>query len=153
MLIGINKTIKSLYRKKQGQAVAEAALVLPLIIFLIMAMLTFGLWIYTKMIVVLAASQSARTGGVWYGKALAGEVTYDEARSKVRVTAQNFITNGLSGTSYSVVITPSPSPPDDPVDVTVKVTYPYRIWLPFMEDIFGGTSEIPITYQATYMVE
>lgn len=153
MLIGINKTIRSLYRKKQGQAVAEAALVLPLIIFLIMAMLTFGLWIYTKMIVVLAASQSARTGGVWYGKAVSGEVTYAEAESKARITAQNFITNGLSGTSYSVVISPSPSPPDEPVDVTVTVTYPYRIWLPFMEDIFGGTSEIPIIYKATYIVE
>lgn len=141
--------LKYIWLEEKGQSAIEAAIVLPLFLFIIMGMMTYGMWIYAKMVVVLSASQGARVGGMAYGQAARGEITEAEANTKINQTALTFLTNGLNGNERTVEIIPNPQ--SSPRDITVRVRYTFRNQLPLLGDLF--TQDIPISYTSTYVVE
>lgn len=148
--------IVSLFKRK-GQSVVEFAIVLPIILFVCVAALSVGLFIYCKMLVVTATLQAAKHGAYLY-QVSQEPVDEESLYVQIREKAVYYIKKGISvpeGSYISVFVST-----EDAVfhhegkDVIVgkycfvKVSYPYTFIFPLSDVIFGGTSSIPITYEA-----
>ncbi|MDO8625951.1 MAG: pilus assembly protein [Candidatus Magasanikbacteria bacterium] len=73
----MNKWLKN----NSGQALAETALILPILIFILMGIFVVGYWLYARQVVIAAAREGARIGsqsGDW--------ATLDEAARMVLKT-------------------------------------------------------------------
>ncbi len=57
----MRKLLKARIGNSRGQAMTEFVLVLPLLLLIVYAALSFGLMIYTKSLLVLSASHASRT--------------------------------------------------------------------------------------------
>ena len=131
-------------KNERGQAVTELAITLPLIIFLIMAMLKVGLFIHTNTVVVLAATQGARLGAVLYGDC---SVPTSVADQRIRQVSLGVLSNTLTGTGNTVNIT------DDGINISVEVTHQFPVFIPLVREVFGNQAEIPVSFTATYRIE
>ena len=129
---------------EKGQAALETALVLPVILLIVMGVLTFGLMIYVKTLVVLSSSQAAKVGAYIYNDPT---LTWEEKEEKIRATAYSFLSNGISGTDRSVTIKA------DGINITVKVTYNYKLIFPLLGEVLGSRAYIPLEYESTYMIQ
>lgn len=136
---------KSRFIKEQkGQAVAEMAFVLPVLLLIVMAVITLGMMIYVKTLVVISASQAAKVGAYLYYD---DSMTDEEKDAKIRSTANTLLSNGINGTDRSVTIE------SDGIDITVTVEYKYTMILPLLGEIFNGKTSVPLKYSCTYMIQ
>ncbi len=135
----------SFLKRQEGQAAAEMALVLPVFLLIIMAIITFGMIIYVKTLVVISASQAAKVGAYLY---LDDTLTDEEKNLMIRSTANTLLSNGISGIDRTVTIIT-----DGSTEITVIVLYNYKLILPLLGDILGARSVIPLQYSCTYMIQ
>lgn len=131
---------------ESGQALVETALVLPIILLIVMGVLTFGMIIYVKMLVVLSSSQAAKVASSIYNDTT---LTGDQKVHQIQSTAYTYLSNGISGTDRSADIIVD----DYMGTISVKVTYNYKMILPLLGDIFGTKTKIPLSYTSTYMIQ
>lgn len=135
---------RSLLKDNKGQSLVEFIIILPLVLFLIFAVLSFGFLVYDKMIVVLAASQAAdRAGEILNDTAL----TLEQKEADINSVANSFLNYGISKKNDDVDLT------FDTDKVTVEVGFDYTFILPFLEDIVGDRKELAVKYKATYRIQ
>lgn len=138
-------------KEQRGQAVAEMACVLPVLLFIVMGVLTLGLMIYAKTLVVISASQAAKVGAyLYYDETLSDE----EIEDAIRSTANTLLSNGMNGTDRSVAID------SDGVYITVTVEYDYSMILPLLgkvlenkTSVVNGKLVVPLRYSCTYLIQ
>lgn len=111
-----------IFMNQQGQAAVEAALIIPLLMFLIFGMLIVGSWLNAKQIVTAAAREGARVGALTGDRCAAG-------------TAVSQIMRILDSKNTTVEI-PNPLPPQG-TSLVVKVMYS----LPLTFDYFKSEYE------------
>jgi Flp pilus assembly protein TadG len=122
-------------KKSEGQSIVEFALVLPVLLLLIFAIVEFGIIFNAYVTVVSSAREGARYG-------LIGNRNADEIKERVKQTA------GMLDTSeekFSVDID------KDSNEIKVLVTYRVDILDPIMGGILGDS--IPIKAQAVMAME
>lgn len=135
-----NRAINTL-KREEGQSVTEFAIVLPVLLLIVLGALIIGAFIYTKLVVVLAASQGARVGGAVYNDTT---LTDSERITKIEDTAMTIVSNGLSGSDRSVNVTKL----TDEVQVTVK--YDFKMILPMLKPFFNNQSTFEVEYTSIY---
>ncbi|WBW95959.1 TadE/TadG family type IV pilus assembly protein [Oceanirhabdus sp. W0125-5] len=136
--------VKKLIKDERGQSLSEFVVVLPLVLFVIFGVLTLGVMIYVKMLVVLSSSQAARVGAEVMNDST---YTVEEKMEKIESTALTFLTNGMTGKERDVDINVEEDL------IKVNVTYDFKLILPFLGDIFKDKLKIPIHYESVYMIE
>jgi len=153
--IFVRLTIKNQkVRNEKGATVVEFAFILPLLLFLIFAIIEFALLLYNKAMVTNAARAGARTGLVFRANS-AGDYdpfTTDQITTVVNnYLASHLLTISASTTFNPPVISPCPQPdPDNPnavreVQVTALVTYTF-VTLPDLSSLMlGGGSGFPLS--------
>jgi len=132
------------FKKMQGQSLIEFALVLPLVLMLIFAVLSFGFLVYDKIIIVLAASQAADRAGEIMGDTA---LSLEEKEAEIQAVATAFLSYGISKKEDDVDIF------IEDKKVTVKVSFIYTFILPLLNDILGDTTQLPVKYEATYRIQ
>jgi len=124
-------------RDSRGQAVLELALVLPLLLLLLFGIIESGRLANAYLVVTHAARHGARHGAVG--------ATDGEIGEHVRAAATPLATEKIS-----VVVTPPLRRAGQ--DLTVTVHYPLRLYIPFANLVFGG-STIVVSSSLTMRVE
>jgi len=114
---------KKLRRDSGGQAVVETALVLPLLLLLLMGIIEFGRLGNAYLAVTHAARHGVRHAAV--------------GASNSDIVAQvHAATTHLARENITVEVTPVPTQRRSGQDITVTVTYPLRLYLPFANLVF-----------------
>ena len=126
--------------QEDGQSVLEFALVLPLFLGLVMALITTALVVYSYILVVNGANQGARVGALEYG------IKSANAREKSAEAVEKVLRDGLKPGTYSVAVVNSGD------FVSVQVRYNFKVNLPFAEKLLERGS-VPVKYTATYKIE
>lgn len=134
----------NLLKDNRGQSLVEFALVLPLIILLIFAILSFGFLVYDKMIVVLASSQAADKAGELIND---NTLTLEEKEAEIKLVANSFLNYGISKKNNDVDLA------FDADNVVVTAQFTYTFILPFLEDIIGDEKELLVKYKSTYRIQ
>lgn len=125
---------------EEGQSVVEFALVLPLFLGLVMALITTALVVYSYILVVSGANQGARVGALEYG------IKAANAREKSVEAVEKVLRDGFKPGTYTIVIVPGGD------FVSVRVQHNFKVNLPFAEKLLERGS-VPIKYTATYKLE
>lgn len=149
--------VKVMLKKRLGQSVIEFVIVLPIILFVCTAILSIGMYIYCKTLVVTAATQASKHGAYLYQL---NSDPYNEGKryAEIRSKVMYYIEEGV------------PIPDDAYVQITVyteeaiidykdgdvkvgnylivRVSFPFQFVFPLAEVIFGEKNSIPITYEA-----
>jgi Flp pilus assembly protein TadG len=126
--------------RSRGQSLVEFAVVLPVFLLILAAVIDFGMGLYSQMTVINAAREGARLGVVLPG---------DTAAIQARVDA---MTGGLDSTQLNVTIScknPSGGSCGSPAyqsgdTVMVKVDYDYHMLWPLA---LGNTIDLSSTVQ------
>ncbi len=139
-------------RNERGATAVEFAIVLPLLLFLVFAIIEFALLLYNKAMVTNAARAGARTGLVFRAN---GAGDYDPfTTDQIRTVVNNYLASHLLSISASTtfsppVINPCPQPdPDNPnavreIQVTADVTFTF-VTLPDLSSLLRhGTPPPP----------
>lgn len=145
--------LRQLAEAQRGGALAEAAIVLPLLLLLIFATVWFGLLIHTHVVVQIAAGQGARVGAVAYAKDPESreEPPPDEV---VRGFVRAVIYGGLKDSDLeAIAVERVPILGQDAVRVTV--TYRFKMLVPFMSEWGSPTAGdgIAVVKSSVYRVE
>lgn len=130
----INRRKHNLQRNESGQTLTEFALVLPLLAFLLFAVIQFGVLFNHYLTVTDAARAGARKAAVSRNE---GDPA-GAAEAAARASAEN-----LDQGQMGVAVSASPAW-EQGADVTVSVTYPYEISLVGMA-VASGTLESTTT--------
>lgn len=130
----INRRKHNLQRNESGQTLTEFALVLPLLAFLLFAVIQFGVLFNHYLTVTDAARAGARKAAVSRNE---GDPA-GAAEAAARASAEN-----LDQGQMGVAVSASPGW-EQGADVTVSVTYPYEISLVGMA-VASGTLESTTT--------
>jgi Flp pilus assembly protein TadG len=146
---------KRYMKEEKGQALLETALILPILLLLLIGIITFGMLLYSKIVVTLAASQSARLGATLYSKEDVDEGT---ARQKISDMANSYL-SGLTGGS-NINIEADGAPPGgsgeevstEDRQISVTVSHQFSMPLPFVSEFLNGGT-MPIKYTAVYKIE
>jgi Flp pilus assembly protein TadG len=101
-------------RGESGQALVEFALVAPLLLVLVFAVVQFGLLYNNYLQVTDAARTAARQAAIAH-------------TSTAGITAARASAGGLDQTKFNVQVDPASSTWDSGTDVTATATYPYQI--------------------------
>ncbi|MEA4925951.1 hypothetical protein SDC9_173745 [bioreactor metagenome] len=126
---------KARFSDQAGQAMVELALITPLIILLILAIIDFGRIYSAQLVLSHAVRSGARAATVLDTSSLTPEDVIKEIRKVVNDDAQ-FITIN----SDDIDITNLPWPAGG--NVTVDATYEVVLTAPIVEQVFGGSYEI-----------
>ncbi len=129
-----NRRNRIFRRNESGQTLTEFALVLPLLAFLLFAVIQFGIVFNHYVTITDAARAGARKAAVSKDESNPAAVAEDTARG----SAQN-----LDQDQMGVSVSASPAW-EHTADVTVTVTYPYQISLVGMV-VASGTLESATT--------
>lgn len=124
-------------RGEKGQSLVEFALVLPLFLVLVFAIVDFGMGFHAWITVTNAAREGARVGAVG-----ADAATIEQ---RVRDTADT-----LDQTQLQVVVTNAQGPPGE--SVVVQVEYQYDLITPLASVIqlaSGNTISTTLTFSST----
>jgi len=114
---------EKLCRDSRGQAIVETALVLPLLLLLLMGIIEFGRLGNTYLAVTHAARHGVR------------HATVGASNSDIVARVQAAATP-LTRENITVEVTPVSALRRSGQDVTVTVTYPLRLYLPFANLVF-----------------
>ncbi|WP_242867281.1 TadE/TadG family type IV pilus assembly protein [Thermotalea metallivorans] len=126
------------WHKEEGQAIIEFTLVLPLLLFIVLASIVFILALYGKIIVIDAAREGARAEAL-------GTTT---ALLKVQETIEN---GGLNKDNLAEV-----NVTRGPTYVSVRVKYNQPSILPGIPRLIGGTAwgdSFPLTGTSLFKIE
>jgi len=129
-------------RARDGQAVAEFIIVVPLLLLMLMATIGFGHYIFTRMIVVQAANRAARLGAVLYGDSA---IPNDEAYRRTREAALAMLTAGVKGSDRDVVVQIAGD------DILVTVRYRTNVFVPFLRPWLGD--RLAVEHESIYRIE
>jgi Flp pilus assembly protein TadG len=107
--------------REKGTSAVEFALILPLLLLMLFAIIEFGFVLYDKAVITNASREGARKG------ILMRDPRVSEATIKSTVSAycaRNLISFGTTTTPSTTVLgAPCPASEDD---ITVTVAYPYK---------------------------
>ena len=120
------------HRGRVGQAIVEFALVLPIFLLILCAILDFGVLLYSRMTVINAAREGARAATLMAG----------EPRSAIQARAGDRATAAAGGLDVATVTTCGACKSGD--FVTVTVTYDHHAFFPLL---FGTTIPMSSTVQ------
>ncbi len=140
----MNLKKKSFFSDNKGQSLVEFVIVLPIVLMLIFAVLSFGLFIYDRIIVVLSASIAAERATELETRII--PLTPEEKDQDVRSVANAYLSYAMSVDDSKVSITYTES------NVIVKVNCKFTFILPLLDDILRGINEIPIEYTAKFRI-
>lgn len=115
------RRVVQLLKNNRGQALVEFALMLPIFIILLMAIIDFGRVIHEYLVVSTAAHEGARSMAIWDSEAT--------ARTSVMRVASSLPTSG--GTVNIVINTAEPRTTGAPVEV--RVSHNVRIFTPLIQ--------------------
>jgi len=125
-------------RDKRGQALAELALILPLLIIILLGTMEFGRVFYSYLLLANASREGARAGII--------SETDLEIKSKVKDVAA---TLGL--TDNQITITPAQGARVRGIPLTVKVDYSVSLITPVLDIIVPDP--FPLTVSVTMRME
>lgn len=121
-----------LIKKQKGQTMLEAAIVIPLIIFIMFAIIIYGFALNSKIAVITAAREAARTYAVYKDEDLMRDNAEKQLRTAIPMSSRQFSEsfNKYSDIQYSV----------DPATncVTVTVTFRQPTYIPGLMRLLGG---------------
>jgi len=109
--------------RERGQAMVELALVLPILLLILMAIVDFGRIFHGHLSVTTAAREGARSAATGQGD------------TQIRTTSIQSAAP-LDSTLLTVQITPAPSQRFSGTNVAVTVTYRLTILTPIMQSFF-----------------
>ncbi|KXG74302.1 hypothetical protein AN618_23480 [Fervidicola ferrireducens] len=122
----------SLIKKQNGQTMLEAAIVLPLIVFVMFAIIVYGFALNSKIAVITAAREGARTYAVYKNENLMRDSVEKQLKTAIPMSSSKFAQsfNKYSDIQYSV----------DPITkcVTVTVTFRQPTYIPGLMRLLGG---------------
>lgn len=127
-----------LFRKDDGQAMVELALILPVLLLIIMGIIEFGFMFNNYLTLNNVSREAARYAS------LGGT----DSEAVVRATE---IAPNLDSAKLTIVITPSESSRGRGDSVEVVVTYQYSLLTPFLDGIL--TNGIPLEAKTIMRVE
>lgn len=130
--------IRKLIKDKQGQALVELALVLPLLILLVMGTMEFGRIFHSYLLITNASREGARSGIVG---------TDDNG---IKTTVET-VAASLGLTDAEITITPTTSSRTRGVPLTVQVNYSVSLITPVL-DVFVP-NPFPLSASTTMRVE
>ena len=119
-------------RRRNGQAIVEFALVLPIFLLILCAILDFGVILYSRMTVINAAREGARAVTLMAG----------EGQGAIRATAADRATAAAGGLGVDTVTSCGACTAGD--FVTVTVSYDHHAFFPLL---FGNTIPMSSTIQ------
>ena len=137
-----------LLKAQRGQAMAEMAVVLPILVFLLLGILTTGIAINSKIAVSGAAREAARNYAINQSDSLARDTAETFLRGSVAASGAEFsshfdkladVTIGVQG-DY----------------VTVQVTYHQPSYVPLLPVFLGGSAwgnTFTLSSSATFKIE
>ncbi|TEB06998.1 TadE-like protein [Pelotomaculum schinkii] len=132
------RLIKKLIKNKQGQALVELALVLPILIMLVMGTVEFGRIFHSYLLITNAAREGAR----------AGIVGLDDTAIRTKVKDAS-VSLGLTDSQIS--IEPAQSSRVRGVPLTVQVNYSIGLITPLLDAVLPDP--FPLTTSTTMRVE
>lgn len=138
---------------RRGQTMVELVMVLPVMVFLLLAMAQFGIMINTKIAVTGAAREAARCYAVYKDVSRMRQVAEDYLKGTVTASASEFATsfNKNQDVDYEV----------DSGYVTVTVRYRQKVFVPGLFSLVGGGSwpgmqddgRVPLRSAAVFRIE
>lgn len=131
-------------KNENGQSLVEFAIVLPILLFVVYGVLTLGLLIYAKMLVVISATQACEVAADIVNDS---SMTSEEKYNRVQEVAYTYLDAGINGTEREVIIDKNGD------DVEVTVNYEFTYIFPLLSEVFGGKSEVTLTYKAVNFIE
>jgi len=111
--------MKSADRSQRGASAVEFALIAPLFVALLFAIVEFGMILYTKGMLTHAAREGARYGVVF--------VTPRRTSSEITTKVREYL--NLSGLTDDANVTVAGAGGTSGNALTVDVTYTYRFWV------------------------
>lgn len=131
--------MKSADQRQRGASAVEFAILAPLFVALLFAIVEFGLVLYTKGMLTHASREGARFGVVY------GPPRRDSAA--IEAVVRNYLNQcGLTNTA-SVTITGVAGASGSPLDVKVDYTYQFFVLPQDLNQFFGGS--LPTTLNLT----
>jgi hypothetical protein len=137
----LRRLLRTLRKSEDGQAVAELALVLPLLLLILLAILDFGQALNTKNTANHLANLGARFAAVGTFPAEKGNLC-----EYINSTAPSNLQNKLG------VVVSEANPPTVGSPVKVTVTNNYH-WLKFINGTIGGITSTTVSGEATMRLE
>jgi len=123
-------------QRQKGQALVEAALILPVVLAMLMAVLSFGLLFGAQLLITNASREGARYGSLGKsGPDIQNRVKDYLDDTQLDPGKVTFSVVGAGGASGS--------------DVTVRLTYPVELVIP----VPGLPNPLNVTSQATMRIE
>ena len=119
--------IKSKLKNKDGQAVLETVLVLPVILMLVFIGITLAMYIYAQIIVTMSSSNGARVGARIYHDT---NLEMHEKELKIKTAALSMVEDSLPGEDRRYEIN------YDSGMLKVSVEYDFSVFLPFSNLVF-----------------
>lgn len=117
-------------RRREGQSIVEFAIVLPIFMLILCAILDFGVVLYSQMTVINAAREGARAA------------TLVANPSDIEATARDRAEAAAGGLDVNTTVTCGACKPGDPVIVTVR--HDHHLFFPLL---FGNSIPISSTVQ------
>ncbi|OAS16036.1 TadE/TadG family type IV pilus assembly protein [Paenibacillus oryzisoli] len=137
------KRIFKFIRNEKGQSVVEFAIIMPLILLIIMAMIYFGLFIFSKSVVLFSAHQGGREA-----LNFRTDLHYSDQQK------EQFIKN--ASLQVLQMLPSGASPPEvqtlkneNTGLISISVTYYFKLNIPFVSE-FTGHNSYPINSEAVY---
>lgn len=130
-LVGIDKTRRRRWLpaavRERGQALVEFALILPIMLLLICALVDFGRAYYTWLMVTNAAREGARVGAT------------QQPESAINARILDSI-DGLDASSLTIAVTNAQGPRGEPVDVDLTYNFEFVTPIGNLMALVGGSS-------------
>lgn len=123
---------------ERGQSMVEMALLLPVLILILVGIIDFGRFIYSYAHLQMAAQETVRLGGL------------DKTDQAITDFAHQYVKLG-DPTKLQVEITPNDAGRHSGDYVTVKLTYPFTLFTPFLSTLLP--SPLTIETDSTIRVE
>lgn len=142
-----------MWRRQDGQAILEAALVLPILVLITLGVLVFGIFVNTRLAVSGAAREAARNYAIHKSAPRAADVARDYLRGSLLA---GDLTQGCALTTGQIRWDPPPAQCAVEVDdtggeyVTVRVTYRQQS---FVGGLLGMADRVPLSASAVFRIE
>lgn len=136
----MSQSIK-IIRNERGQAAVELAIILPIVLLIVMFIVYVGILTFSKSVVLIATHEGGREAVRYWN---VGSMTIEEKEQKMMDATLRTLAALPRGTESEIRIY------DDQVGkLTVKVTYFYKLNLPFLKQITGYDA-VPLSSELTF---
>ncbi|MHC1682227.1 MAG: TadE/TadG family type IV pilus assembly protein [Clostridiaceae bacterium] len=125
-------------KNQKGQSLVEFAIILPLLLLIVMAIIEFGMMLNSYITIQSASREGARTAIV----------------GSSNIEIQNLIVNttpNLKASQLTINITPNESSRKSGEPLTVKLTYNYDLTVPIISSLFNNV--IVLNAETTMRIE